>query len=307
MQVLVSTKNMDRAEWLEWRRRGIGGSDAPAIVGVSRFKTRMGVWLEKTGQVEPEEPGEAAYWGQVLEEVVAREFCLRAGKKVQRRQAILVHPDYPFMITNLDRVVVGEKAGLECKTTSEFYREQWEDNRVPDEYVVQCQHYMAVTGFNKWYIAVLIGGNKFRWKEIPRDDELIGYLIKIEADFWRLVETRTPPEMDGSEACSELLNRLYPQAEPGKQIELPSEAAELIAQYEEAREQEAYWAERKTEAENKLKALLGEAEMGWVGGRRVYWQTRVSTRLDTKALKAEQPEIYERYARQSVYRAFSIK
>lgn len=307
MQVLVSTKNMDRTEWLEWRRRGIGGSDAAAIAGLSRFKTPMAVWLEKTGQIEPEEPGEAAYWGQVLEDVIAREFSLRTGKKVQRKQAILVHPEYPFMLANIDRLVVGEKAGLECKTTSEYYKGAWDGDQVPDEYVIQCQHYMAVTGFPKWYIAVLIGGNKFRWKEIERDEEIIGYLIKIEGDFWRLVETNTPPEMDGSKACSDLLDRLYPQAEHGKTIDLPGEAEEAIAQYEEAKEQEAYWAEKRAEAENRLKALLGEAEIGRIGSRKVIWKNVTTSRLDTKLLKAEQPEIYARYARESTYRRFEIR
>lgn len=306
-QVLVATRNMSREEWLEHRRRGIGGSDAAAIAGLSRWRSPVAVWLEKTGQIEPEEPGEAAYWGTVLEDLIAREFSTRTGKKVKRRLAILQHPDYPFMLANVDRLVVGEKAGLECKTTGEYRKAEWEDDRIPDEYILQCQHYMAVTGYPRWYIAVLIGGNKFRWKVIERDEEIINYLIKIESDFWRLVENRTPPEMDGSQSSAEVLKLLYPEAEEGKAIILSSEAEELIAEYEAAVEEEKAAGERKEAAANKLKALLGDAEAGRAGDRLVTWKTVTSSRLDTKALKADHPEIYEKYARQSEYRRFAIK
>lgn len=306
-QVLVATRDIARDEWLAWRKKGIGGSDAAAIAGLSRWRSPVAVWLEKTGQVEPEEPGEAAYWGTVLEDLIAREFFTRTGKKVKRRLAILQHPDYPFMLANIDRMVVGEKAGLECKTTGEYHKAEWQDDRIPDEYVLQCQHYMAVCGYPRWYIAVLIGGNKFRWKVIERDEEIINYLIKIESDFWCLVENRTPPEMDGSQASSEALSLLYPAAEEGKAIILPFEAEALIAEYEAAAEEEKAAGDRKEAAANKLKALLGDAEAGRAGDRLVTWKNVMSSRLDTKALKTDHPEIYEKYARQSEYRRFAIK
>lgn len=305
--VLVKTKDMDKSEWLQWRRKGIGGSDAAAIAGLSRYKSPVQVWLEKTGQVEPEEPGEAAYWGQVLEDIVAKEFTVRTGKKLKRRLAILQHPQYPFMIANIDRVVVGEEAGFEAKTTSEWHKDEWEEDKIPDEYILQCQHYMAVTGFSKWYIAVLIGGNKFRWKVIERDEEIIQYLIKIESDFWKLVETNTPPEMDGSQASTEALKLLYPKAEEGKAIELPLSTQDLIEEYEQICEKEKEIAEQKEAVVNKLKALLGDAEIGYVGNKRVIWKNISSARLDTKALKEEIPEVYEKYAKLTTYRRFEIK
>lgn len=305
--VLVPTKNMTREEWLAWRRKGIGGSDAAAIAGVSRYKSPVEVWLEKTGQVPPEEQGEPAYWGRVLEDVVAREWSRRTKKKVKRRLAILRHRHYPFMVANVDRLVIGEKAGLEVKTTGAQHRDEWENGRVPDEYVIQVQHYMAVTGFPVWYVAVLIGGQEFRWTTVPREEELIRYLIKIEADFWRLVETRVMPDLDGSRAATELITSMYPQAEPGKKVILPEEARELIAQYDQAKEQEAYWAERKAEAENRLKALMGDAEIGWCGDRKVTWKNIPRTDLDRKKLKAEMPEIYERFTYPNPYRRFEVR
>ena len=310
MAVNVSTPTIDmtRAEWLEARRKGIGGSDAAAIAGLNRWRSPIMVWLEKTGQVEPKEPGEAAYWGTVLEDVVAREFTKRTGKRVRRKSGMLHHPEYPFMLANIDRLVVGEPAGLECKTTSEYRKGEWgEDGEtLPPEYLIQVQHYMAVTGYDSWYLAVLIGGNKFIHFRVDRDQEMIDYLIKIESDFWKLVEDGTPPPMDGSDASSELLNRLYPKSN-SEAIELPKSALELIEEREHWAEQEKLMAEKRQEAENKLKQLLGDNEVGWVGERKVTWKTITSQRLDTKKLQAEHPDIYAKYVKESSYRRFSIK
>ena len=106
----------------------------------------------------------SAYFGNVLEEVVAQEFAKRTGLKVQRRNAILQHPAYPWMLANVDRLIVGERIGLECKTASEYLKKEWEGEEIPVTYLLQCQHYMAVTGYEAWWIAVLIGGNKFVYK-----------------------------------------------------------------------------------------------------------------------------------------------
>lgn len=306
---LVSTLRMDRDTWLQERRKGIGGSDAAAIAGLSKWKSPVEVYLEKIGEAPEEEQSEAAYWGTIMEDIIAREFQLRTGLKVQRRNAILRHPEYPWMIANLDRVILDKEHGrgvLECKTASEWLRNEWEGDKVPDVYIVQVQHYLAVTGYQYAYIAALIGGNRFIYKEIKRDEEVINYLIKIERDFWKLVESRIPPEMDGSEASSKLLNMLYPEVEQGTKILLPTEAEDLIAEYEQARAEEQAAAERKEAAANKLKAMLGTNEVGVVGDRKVIWKTVTSNRLDTKALKAECPDIYAKYARASEARRFMI-
>lgn len=306
---LVNTKDIDRSVWLEYRREGIGGSDAAAIAGLNKWKSPVAVWLEKTGQIEPEEPGEAALWGQKLEDVVARHFAEVTGLKVQRRNAILQHPEYPFMLANLDRVILDPEKGrgvLEIKTTSAYRKEEWENGRVPDEYMLQIQHYLAVTGYQYGYIAVLIGGQHYKHQYIPRDDEIINYLIKIESDFWKLVESGTPPEMDGSQASAEALALLYPESN-GCLIDLPLNAEALISEYEEAQANEKIWAEKKDLAANKLKELLGENEIGIIGDRKVTWKTVTSYRLDSKALKATHPDIYEKFAKPSITRRFQIR
>ncbi|AVX21629.1 putative phage-type endonuclease [Carboxydocella sporoproducens DSM 16521] len=307
---LAKTKEIDRDQWLEYRKRGIGGSDAAAIAGLNKWKSPVTVWLEKTGQIEPEESSEAAYWGSILEDIIAKEFSLRTGLKVQRKNAILQHPEYPFMIGNIDRLIIDKKHGngiLECKTTGEYNKGDWEGDKIPDHYLIQVQHYLAVTGLQYAYIAVLIGGNKFQYKLVPRDEEIIQYLIKIESDFWKLVESRTPPEMDGSQASADLLDILYPNSLPDSRIELPPDAEKLITEYEEAAAEEKAAAERKEAAANKLKAMLGDYEVGFIGKRKVTWKTVTSARLDTKRLKAEMPDIYSQYCTESVMRRFSIK
>ena len=304
----AKTLDMPRDEWLKLRRQGIGGSDVSAILGINPWKTAMDVWLEKTGEfsADDEPDNEKMYWGNMLEDIVAREFMARTGLKVRRRNAILKHKQYPFMIANVDRLVVGQSAGLECKTAGQYLADDWAMG-VPDYYIPQVQHYMAVTGYKAWYVAVLIGGQEFKYYKIARDDSFIRELIQVETAFWKLVEERTPPPIDGTRASTELIKKLYPEAEKGKEIELPFEAFELIQQYEQACEEEKRLQLIKDEAANKLKEMLGTAEKGTIHGRQVIWQNVTSKRLDSKALQKEHPEIYERFVRESTYRRFSIK
>jgi putative phage-type endonuclease len=210
--ILTLTNELNRGEWLAARKKGIGGSDVAAIAGLNKWKSPVAVYLEKIGQAtEEKETSEAAYWGNVHEETVAREFAKRTGYKVRRRNVILQHPVYPWMLANVDRLIVGEKTGLECKTASEYVKSEWEGEEIPTAYLLQCQHYMAVTGYKAWWIAVLIGGNKYVYKKIVRDDEIIQNLIKIEKDFWmNRVKAKVSPMFDGSDASTDLLKALYP-------------------------------------------------------------------------------------------------
>ncbi|ADD02665.1 phage-type endonuclease [Thermoanaerobacter italicus Ab9] len=305
--VLVKTKNMDRNEWLQWRKKGIGGSDAAAVAGLNPWKSPIEVYLEKIGEIPEPEDNEKMYWGRILEDIVAKEFTLRTGKKVRRRNFMLRHPKYEFMIANIDRELVGEKVGLECKTVSEYGKSEWEGDKVPDQYIIQCQHYMAVTGYEGWWIAALIGGNKFIYKYIKRDEEIIQYLIKIESDFWKMVEERTPPPLDGSKSSENILKLLYPEAAEGTEIELPEEVEELIVARENIKAQIKKLETKQLEIENKIKAMLKENEVGRTPKYIVSWKTYSRTSIDSKKLKIEQPEIYEKYLQVSTYRKFDVR
>lgn len=304
--VLANTRDMEREQWLAWRRRGIGGSDAPKILGLSRYGSAFTVWLEKIGEAEPEEPGEPAYWGTVLEPIIAAEFERQTGLKLRRRNAILQHPEHSWMLANVDRLVVGRREGVEIKTAAAWKAGEWEGDNIPDDYYVQCQHYMAVTGYQRWWIAVLIGGNTFRYKLVERDEAFIEALVAAERKFWWHVENRVPPEPDGSDTATEYLTRRYPQSN-GHQVELSPEAERWIQQYEQAAQEEREAKARKEEAANHLRALLGENEMGRLWHWTVSWKSYTSTRLDTKALQAEMPDVYERYLRTTESRRFLVK
>lgn len=306
--VLVKTQGLSREDWLKVRKSGIGGSDSAAIAGLNRWKSPLMVFLDKTAQIEEPEPGEPAYWGTTLEEVVAQEFTKRTGMKVQRRNAILQSAEWPWMIANIDRLVVGQRAGLEAKTTSAYNAEEWGDDKAPIAYVIQAAHYMAVTGLDCWYMAVLIGGQKFRHLKIDRDEALIENLVKIESGFWHNhVLANVPPAMDGSEASGDLLDRLYPESKPETVIELPPHSEDMVLRFEEAQANEKVWGERKDEAANQLKALLGDYEAGWSGTKKVSWKTVVSNRVDSKALQAKHPSVYADVVKPSSARRFVVK
>ena len=308
-KVLVSTENMPYEEWLEYRRLGIGGSDASVVCGINRYKSPVELWLDKTGQIPPQEAGEAAYWGTQLEPFVRSEFTKRTGIEVKQVKELLQSEEYPFMLANLDGICEVPDIGtciFEAKTASAYKAGEWE-NTIPDEYMCQIQHYMAVTGYAGTYIAVLIGGNTFKWRFVERDEELISMLIELESAFWNHVQDGTPPPLDGSDASAKFLSERFPSSTPKSHITLPDTAADLLAQYDEACEQLEIVTERKQKAENLLKEMMGENEVGTTGDRIVTWKSVSQERLDSKTLKAEHPALYKKYANKSSYRRFTIK
>jgi len=310
VDVMVSTKNITRNEWLNFRRGGLGGSDVAVICGLNKYKSSLQLWMEKTGQLAPEESGEAAHWGTLMEPIIRNEFSDMTGLKVDTINSILRHPEHKFMLANLDGIVTDEnnkKCIFEAKTASAYKAEQWEDGNIPEEYLLQIQHYMSVTGFQKTYIAALIGGNKFIYKIIERDDELIDMIIQIEYDFWNCVVNKIQPEPDGSESCSNLISKLYPSAQSKSKIVLPDEAMQLIEQYNSAKDQEKYFSELKEEAVNKLKAILGDNETGIYKDITVSWKNITTQRINTTRFKSEVPEIYDYYSSTTTSRRFSIK
>ena len=308
-KILVSTENMSYEQWLEYRRKGIGGSDASVVCGVNRCKSPVELWLDKTNQIPAEEAGEAAYWGTLLEDVVRSEFSKRTGINVKQVHYILQSEEHPFMLANLDGVCEHPEfgtCGFEAKTASAYKASEWEDG-IPDEYQLQIQHYMAVTGYKGFYIAVLIGGNTFRWKFVERDEELISMLIELESDFWYHVQDLTPPPLDGSKASAQFLAERFPNSTNKTQLKLPDSATQLIEEYDSACEQLEVLNEQKQKAENQLKQMLGDHESALAGNHIITWKSISQERLDSKTLKAEHPTLYKKYSNQTSYRRFSIK
>jgi len=267
--VLVYTENISHQEWLEYRNLGIGGSDASVVCGINKWKSPIELYMEKLGMLPPSEAGEAAYWGNRLEDLVKEEFTLRTGIEVVPVNAILQHEDYPFMLANLDGVCEHPEYGtvvFEAKTAGQYMASEWGDDKIPDVYMLQLQHYMCVTGLKGAYIAVLIGGNDFRWQFVHRDDELISMLIELESEFWDRVQSNIPPELDGSDASAKFIKEHFPDSVPESIVTLPDEAEYLVEQYNYAVHEIDRFTESKQDAENKLKQMLGDNEVGIVVG-----------------------------------------
>lgn len=283
----------DHAKWLETRNAGIGGSDASVIMGLNPYKSPYQLWLEKTGQAEAPDLShvQAVYWGSKNEANVADWFQETTGKKA-RKLGTLRSRAYPFMLANVDRAVMGEEAGLEIKTAGVSQAKKWKGDEIPDAYYCQCLHYLAVTGADRWYIAVLIGGNEALYKTVERNEYDILSLIRAEEDFWHLVKTKTPPPVDGSPSCAAALSERYNGGAPS--ILLPSDSDEIIESLENDRAIMDALKNQITEKENRLKALLGNAEEGSTDHYRVIWKTQAGrSSVPLAKIKKQAPDIYK--------------
>lgn len=294
--LILSVKDAeDREKWLEARAIGIGGSDAAVIMGMNPYKSPYQLWLEKTGQAEAPDLShvQAVYWGSKNEANIADWFQEETGKRV-KRLGTLRSREYPFMLANVDRTVVGENAGLEIKTAGVSQYRKWKDDEIPDAYYCQCLHYMAVTGAAYWYIAVLLGGNEAKWKRIERNEEDIQHLIMAETDFWKLVEARTPPPVDGSDSCAAALSAQYKGGDPNYSIILPPDIDGVIESLEDDKAIMDALKKQITEKENRLKALLGNAEEGATDHYRVLWKTQAGrSSVPLAKIKKQTPDIYQ--------------
>ena len=307
-RIYVKTKDLSRQQWLQYRTRGIGGSDVSVIAGINPFKSIYELWLEKTHQVQPQESSsEYTHFGTLLEPIIRKEFSARTGLKVRQKHMILQSLVYPFMFADLDGVINenGEQVIFEAKTASAFKKDVW-DNGVPLPYVLQVQHYMSVTGAKKTYIAALVGGNQFYCHTVERDDNMIQQIIAMERTFWEknVVENKEPIP-DGSAATTQYLNHRFAHSN-GQAVSLPDDLLSVCEEYNRLAEQIDELTVAKDCAANRMKHSLGENEVGLVGGYRISWKQVNSTRFDSTRFKREYPELYDRYATSSIYRKFNV-
>lgn len=314
---LFNIKDMDRRDWLKCRQEGIGGSDVAAILGLSKFRTPLDVYISKVEELpETDElaDNEYIYWGNVLEDIVAKEFKKRNPEfKVYKSSFMWQHPEYKFMVANVDRLLYHPELGwgvLEIKTASEYRNGDFEGDSIPEDYLIQTQHYVGTLGLGYSYLAALIGGNKYKQFKINRDEDLIETMIDLEKDFWvNNVLAGNPPDVDGSEASSELLKKMYVNADVRDKteiIDLSASDEELLKQYEEGRELEKQGKALKDEAANKLKNKLGDFQVGFVNGRKVTWSAYEKSYFDQKALIEDDPELALNYTKKKVERRFTI-
>jgi len=285
----------EREDWLAKRRRGIGASEAAAIFGLSSYTSPLQLYHEKIGTLpQSAAQTEAQKWGKLLEPAIIEGYAEETHRIVTRMDeyTIVQHPEHPWMLATLDARVLewvptelfaGEDAGrfpgpgaLEVKNATFFKREDWK-REPPLAFQIQLQHQLACAGLRWGSIAGLIGGMQFVWTDVPRDDEFCKMLVDAERVFWQSVEERREPEADASEKTKELLKRLYPR-DVGTIIELPPVADEVDALRQHAIAQLDKWGERRTQAENRLRQLLGDATMGTLRNGVAYTLKTISRR-----------------------------
>jgi len=298
-------------EWLELRNKGLGGSDIGTALGFNSFKSPYQLWAEKTGLIEPEDISDkvAIQIGNELEDLVARMFTQETGLEVRKDNKTYYHDDHPFLLANIDRKIVGQKALLECKTTSVYNESSWDDDEVPASYLLQVQHYLNVLDFDKAYIAVLIGNHRFVWKEIERDNDLIAAYQTQAVNFWEEnVLKLNPPEIDGSEATKEAIEQIY-SSNTTSQISLPLSQIQLVSELEDIKRDIKTFEAVKGEKENKIREFMGknEAEIAVSDKFKITWKSHKRNTIDSKRLKEEQPDIYKQYLKQSVSTPLRIK
>ena len=299
---LASTTQLSREEWLQIRSTGIGSSDAAAAIGLSSYKCSLSLWLEKTGRQLPEDlsANEAVVWGTVMEPVLAKMYAERTGRKVRRVNAVLQHPEHPFMLANLDREVITENGTgvLEIKTAG-FYSAQLWDDGVPVAYQCQVLHQLAVTGHAWADVAVLIAGQEFRIYRIERDDDKIADLIQREAQFWSWVTNDQQPDPDGSYDAQQALLSLFP-TDNGQTLDFSESGPfnDLFAELLILRHRKEEIEQQESTLKHRIQAALGSATAAIFQQGKVTWR-KAKDRLvpDLDRLSQEHPELLQQYAK----------
>lgn len=308
-EIIAKTAGMPKETWLKIRREGIGGSDAAAIAGLSKWSTPFSVWTDKIGELPAKEETEAMRQGKDLEQYVAQRFELATGRKVKRLNALIRSKAQPFMLANVDRLVVGENAGLECKTTSSLNLKRFAGGEFPDEYYAQCVHYMAVTGADRWYLAVLVLGRDFLTYTIERDDEEIAALVKAEKAFWEnYVIPRVAPPVDGKEPTTEAIKTIYADSREDAEVADLFPLQDRAEKYFELQAVIKTLQEQQEEIKQAIMAQMGEAEVGFAGRYKATWKSQTRTTYDMKRLAEDHPDInIKEYAKTTTSRPFSLK
>lgn len=306
-RVFAETKDMGREEWLEQRKNGIGGSDASSIMGLNPYSSPLKVYLDKIGKGEDKVTTEAMRQGTDLEQYVAERFCEETGLQVRRCNQILQHPKYDWMLANVDRLIVGHNAGLECKTTSPYSKFKFDEGEINPHYYWQSVHYMAVTGADTWYVAVLVLGKAFHVFEIRRDEAAIRQLIDAEKVFWEEhVLKKDPPLPTGSEVDDEAVAAVYPEGDDAEEdAELFDIENILDLRNLTLKRREEIDAEIR-EYDQQIKMAMGKHVHGYTNKWKVNWSNTSTSRVDAKLLKEKYPEIAAEVTKTTTGRRFSV-
>lgn len=305
---LVNVKEISHDEWLDLRKKSIGGSDAGAVMGMNQYVSAITLYADKMGLSKPKETNEAMRLGNDLEEYVAQRFCEMTGKKVRRDNFMWMHDEYDFITANVDREIVGENAGLECKTMSSFADYDLEGGECPAHYYCQCQHYMMVKGYDKMYLAILVFQKGVYILEVERNDEFIAEMLQSEITFWREnIEKKQMPAPDGSDNSIDTLNEIYPEGFEGTVQILSHDDDAKIKKFNELGDLIKKLQGQQDEIKAQICAELGPAAYGEGKEYACSWKNQSRASVSTKKLKELYPNIYAELVNVSEYRVFRTK
>lgn len=248
-------------EQVALRATGIGASEIAAIVGLSPYATAMDVWLQKIGAVEGKPDTPYMAWGRKLESVIAEQYAATCGVELLE-STTLRHPEHEWMLATPDRILADRSKLVEIKNVSAARSGEWGEpgmSEVPERYYLQVLWQMAVTGIDRADVAALVGGNDFRIYRVARDLRMEAWLIEIGRQFWfdHVVAEEAPPA-DDQETIARYLSIRYPR-DSGQTVEATPEIEIWIDRLREAREAIEEAEALRLEAENRIKAYMGDA------------------------------------------------
>ncbi len=300
------------------RRKYIGGSDIAVVMGMSRWKTPLKLWLEKTGQAEPDDLSqvEAVQLGTELEEFVAQKFARETGRQVRRQSKMYVHKDYPYMAAHIDRLITGTDELLECKTCGAYKEDEWAEvvevvekdgkkeevvtAKTPIEYVLQVTWYLGITGKKVGHIAVLIGGQKFKKRKILFDEELFNVMVEAAKDFWESVQTKNPPAVTPDD--NEVLIKMFPKH--NEELVEKQDLEEYVDKLQKIKDDISALTDEKEMLEAEIKSSIGE-NLGILTNKfKVTWKEQQRTQVSSERLKAD--GLYEKYSDKSTIRRLNV-
>lgn len=271
---------LNRDDWLKYRKPFIGGSEAAAAMGLSPYQSQFSLYVNKVTDEVSDEDNDYMKWGRRLEEAIGLGISEDTGIPVVRYPYMLKSKKWPWMAVNLD--FLAPDAVVEVKNVSGHMSDEWAEGAVPTVYGLQGQHACAVTGLPRVHFFPLIGGHEGRPVTVERNDALIENLVEGERKFWELVQNATPPEIDGSESTKKALKALYSDPEADSKTELPFHALELLGQRAIAKAVIKEHTEVVNEVENQLFNMMGNFEIGQVDGVTVMtWKRVPSTVVET--------------------------
>jgi len=282
-----------REQWLQDRMTGIGGSDAAAVLGLSKYKTPLQVYQEKRGEIGGIPDNEPMLWGRVLEPVIRQQYAERTGRTVRLPEGIIRHQTHPFMLATVDGITDdGRLVEVKTARTAQDWGEPGTDE-VPQAYLIQVQHYLEVTALPVADVAVLIGGSDFRMYEIEADRELQGMIIDGEADFWRRVEQGIPPDPVSFADVQAMFGKFSKEGA----VEADAATAEAIANIKRIKEMVKALEEEEETTKAVIMKALGENDTLIQKGKVLAtWKAQAGAkRFDSKTFQTHHPDLYAQF------------